>query len=114
MLQKIKNTLSGNISYTKFELVYLEKEELKTINLTRLEFELLIDNKIGQLQLVKREGGNEMVDLICSFRTKDNYTFTINFNCKEVKIYSFTSDITPFNSILKLNYKKVYTEFLKL
>jgi len=104
----------GLLNYKNYELRFIKDNELDTIHLSRLEFELLVDNKQGQQQLVNKNGGDTVVDLVALFRNSNNTTFTVCFNSKEVKIYNFINNTDELLFITELNYKKVYSELLSV
>jgi len=112
--QKSLKRAFGSVAYNNYELRYIKDGELNTIFLERLEFELLVDNERGQKQLIKRKGGDQVEDLVVTFRNEDNTTVTINFNSKTVKVYNFKKRVASLEYLTQLDYKKVYAEFLKV
>lgn len=115
-MRKTKNIFrqsAGNITYSNFELRFFRKGELDSIFLTQIEFELLVDNLLGQKQLIKRHGGDKVEELIATFRNDSGTTFNICFNSKRIKAYNFVVD-QDLDTILRTDYKKAYASFLNL
>ena len=115
-MRKTKNIFRQNIGkivYSNFELRFFRKGELDSIFLSQIEFELLVDNLLGQKQLIKRHGGDKVEELIATFRNDSGTTFNICFNSKKIKAYNFTVS-KDFNDIINMNYKKAYASFLNL
>ena len=113
-LQKRANLrgVVGLLKYSSYELRFLKKGELDSILLDRLTFELLVDNIPAQKTLIRNRGGDTLEDLVALFRNEEGTTFTIHFNTEQVKVYNFTKPVDDLMFITKLNYKKVYAEFL--
>lgn len=104
----ILKDFTKDIVYSKYELQFYKGNELDSILLNKLEFNLLIDNERGQNQIIQFNNYGILYGLVAYFRNSKGTTITINFNTKKVNVYSFLEDIDNLLILKEIDYKEIY------